>query len=245
MRYSKYSNIITKQFLEEHYITKQKHVKEIAKELNVNQRTVSGYLKEYNIPIRKYHIVKDMIGKKFGKLTVIKELSIKQANKYIQYECRCDCGNSYIAYGIHLRGGQNNSCGCNRAITRRQKNRKYFIQKILYRNAIIGKSKKLKLDYNIIFEQFIELINKPCFYCGLEHSNRCKDPYMNKQVDFEDHTVFYNGLDRIDSSKGYLIDNVVPCCKFCNRAKSDMTVDEFKTWLGRIYTYYILKDNHV
>ena len=27
------------------------------------------------------------------------------------------------------------------------------------------------------------------------------------------------GLDRLDNSKGYVLDNVVPCCDKCNRLK--------------------------
>ena len=36
------------------------------------------------------------------------------------------------------------------------------------------------------------------------------------------------GIDRVDSSKGYTEDNVVPCCWIHNKMKSDMTYGEFK-----------------
>ena len=42
-----------------------------------------------------------------------------------------------------------------------------------------------------------------------------------------------NGIDRIDSSKDYSSDNCVSCCKICNRAKNDMSVNEFMTWIRR------------
>jgi hypothetical protein len=35
-------------------------------------------------------------------------------------------------------------------------------------------------------------------------------------------------LDRIDSSRGYVLSNVVLCCTFVNLAKLDMTVAEFR-----------------
>jgi len=35
------------------------------------------------------------------------------------------------------------------------------------------------------------------------------------------------GIDRWDNSQGYLADNVVPCCKDCNRAKNTRTPREF------------------
>ena len=35
------------------------------------------------------------------------------------------------------------------------------------------------------------------------------------------------GIDRGDNSKGYLPENLVPCCKGCNRAKSTRSPREF------------------
>jgi arginine decarboxylase-like protein len=35
------------------------------------------------------------------------------------------------------------------------------------------------------------------------------------------------GIDRWDNSRGYFADNVVPCCKDCNRAKSTRTPRDF------------------
>jgi hypothetical protein len=29
----------------------------------------------------------------------------------------------------------------------------------------------------------------------------------------------------------------VPCCKFCNVAKAEMTVEEFKSWIVRVYAH--------
>ncbi len=35
------------------------------------------------------------------------------------------------------------------------------------------------------------------------------------------------GIDRIDSSKGYIEGNMVPCCKVCNYMKKDKSVEDF------------------
>jgi hypothetical protein len=45
----------------------------------------------------------------------------------------------------------------------------------------------------------------------------------------------YSGIDRIDSSIGYIEGNVVSCCSKCNTAKSDMPFDEFRVWAIRLY----------
>jgi hypothetical protein len=41
----------------------------------------------------------------------------------------------------------------------------------------------------------------------------------------------------MDNTCGYTSDNVVPCCKTCNMAKRDMTVQEFTSWLKRACAY--------
>ena len=54
----------------------------------------------------------DMIGKRFGRLTVIEESS-KRVGKSITYICRCDCGNvTKPIQGANLRNGNTKSCGC-------------------------------------------------------------------------------------------------------------------------------------
>lgn len=52
-----------------------------------------------------------LIGKKFGKLLVVKRV---ENNRYghICYLCKCDCGGEIVVDSSHLRNGQTNSCGC-------------------------------------------------------------------------------------------------------------------------------------
>lgn len=62
--------------------------------------------------------------------------------------------------------------------------------------------------FEISFESFKTLVEtKPCYYCG--------------------STGIRLGLDRIDNTKSYSFDNVVSCCRLCNRAKSDLSKWEF------------------
>lgn len=67
----------------------------------------------------------NMIGKKFGKLTVLsqaeKDKSLKSRCK--RYVCQCDCGNIITVNGNSLRTGHTTSCGC----TRKGKNIKNLI----------------------------------------------------------------------------------------------------------------------
>jgi hypothetical protein len=53
----------------------------------------------------------DMIGKRFGRLTVIEEIDDSKT-KRPRWLCRCECGNKRIVRGISLRKGDTKSCGC-------------------------------------------------------------------------------------------------------------------------------------
>lgn len=52
-----------------------------------------------------------MIGKRFGRLTVIREIE-KARCGHKRYLCQCDCGNLSQPLGIGLRSGNTKSCGC-------------------------------------------------------------------------------------------------------------------------------------
>lgn len=55
----------------------------------------------------------DLVGKKFGRLTVIRREGFKQCStKQPTWACQCDCGGSKVVLGVHLRGGTVRSCGC-------------------------------------------------------------------------------------------------------------------------------------
>ena len=58
-----------------------------------------------------YYTRLQLIGQRFGKLTVIK---LSHLNKWGQthWLCKCDCGNNHIASGSHLKNGNIKSCGC-------------------------------------------------------------------------------------------------------------------------------------
>lgn len=70
------------------------------------------------------------------------------------------------------------------------------------------------LEWNITDEKARELINSNCYYCNTE-------PLV--------------GIDRIDSSKGYTIDNVVPCCGTCNIMKNAFSQETFLEQIHKIY----------
>jgi hypothetical protein len=49
-------------------------------------------------------------------------------------------------------------------------------------------------------------------------------------------SINYLTIDRKINSLGYLPDNSFSCCWFCNNAKSDNSIDEFKRLIYKIFT---------
>ena len=65
----------------------------------------------------------NLIGQRFGKLTVIQETTFRKNNSVV-WDCRCDCGNVKRVQGYNLKNGISKSCGCYKAEASRQRNTK-------------------------------------------------------------------------------------------------------------------------
>lgn len=50
-----------------------------------------------------------------------------------------------------------------------------------------------------------------------------------------------NGIDRVDSSKNYTIDNCIPCCTMCNFMKQSYPQNDFLNQINKIYHYNLEK----
>jgi hypothetical protein len=170
---------------------------------------------------RKGKLIHNLVGKRFGKLVVLAYSGAASRGR-TKWECKCDCGNIKIIMADSLSGNKTVSCGCYR---------KYHRMNpigVATFNLIFGRYRKDAEDrgyeFSLSEDEFKHLIFSNCAYCGKPPSNLQK----NKRNTGD---IIYNGIDRVDSSKGYTLDNVVACCKICNRSKRDYTVQEFKDWL--------------
>ncbi len=54
----------------------------------------------------------DLVGERFGFLTVVERVSASDDSGYEKWRCICDCGNEKLADGYYLRKGMIASCGC-------------------------------------------------------------------------------------------------------------------------------------
>jgi hypothetical protein len=158
----------------------------------------------------------DLIGKKFNLLTVMAFVgTVKQGNNSVSfYKCICDCGKTKSVKGTHLTRGDTKSCGCLQHKRKTNDNAKSNAIFLSYRNH----AKRRNLQWSLSFPFFDGLIRMRCSYCG-------------------DPPIRFNGVDRINNDVGYLVENSIPCCKICNRMKSDQTLDCFLNKVEAIYLW--------
>ncbi len=172
-------------------------------------------------------------GEKIHRLTT---LSYKNG----RWLCKCDCGKEVNVLTENLKGNTK-SCGClKRELS--VKKAEEMTKKIRKYEPRIASARRRWKSYcyadkqcNIKFEEFLEISQKDCTYCGIQPSTRFN--YFTKAKEssikaIEEGLFIYNGLDRVDSNLPHLIDNVVSCCYLCNRSKNNRTVEVFKKWVN-------------
>jgi hypothetical protein len=172
----------------------------------------------------------DITGLKFGRLSVNYRSDTKVGG-HTMWDCTCDCGTEhFLARSLLLRHGNTRSCGC------LQKEKASIKHGDAIRNTIFANyqrsAKKRNIEFKLTKEQFLSLIERDCHYC-----NKTPSQIINKVAN---GIIKYNGVDRVDNSKGYEIGNVVACCKICNRAKDVMSEDEFLDWIRSVYIHSVV-----
>lgn len=165
-------------------------------------------------------------GSKYNYLTII-SFSHKDEKGRKYYLFKCDCGIEKIIHGSAVVSGNTKSCGCYGKEVR--KNKRLPNDQGVITQIILGykrHAERRKFKWELSFQQVSNLIQQPCHYCGEEKTN-CKITKNFKEG------YNYNGIDRVNSSKNYTVDNVVACCKICNYAKSNLSQKEFILWLQK------------
>lgn len=89
-------------------------------------------------------------------------------------------------------------------------------------------AQRRNINFNLTREEFINIVSQPCYYCGTL-------PTQEKLI----------GIDRVDSSKDYTIDNCVPCCEVCNKMKLDYSVSEWLKYMKNIINYMESKNDRL
>jgi hypothetical protein len=183
---------------------------------------------------------KDIAGHRYGRRVAVRfafQKKFPSGGTMSYWEFKCDCGNSGTASISQLKNSE--SCGC--------KQREVIAQHVGKRNRITfglasfnniyngykNRARRKQIEFNLTDAEFRKLTSSNCHYCGVEpqqytayHKRKCFGVYV------------YNGIDRIDNAEGYVTTNCVPCCGICNKAKRDLTYEEFTQWLDRLTKYW-------
>ena len=176
----------------------------------------------------------DMTGQKHGRLTVLEFAGLSD-DKSLNgiWKCQCDCGVIDVFIGTLLRSGVTKSCGCYRKEQAPRQKPKGHAAITAKMRGYIQSSKKRGLNFDMSREYFEEIVTKDCHYCG-------SDPKLLQRTGrprFIANSIEMNGIDRVDNSRGYDLDNCVPCCETCNRAKLEMTRDDFLEWARKLVAH--------
>jgi hypothetical protein len=97
------------------------------------------------------------------------------------------------------------------------------------------RAKRRGLAYTLSFEQWLALICLNCYLCNGRPANSFK--VASKKSYKQYPNVIYQGLDRINSSKGYTLNNVAPCCKHCNYMKREFSKTGLKKHIMKIVKF--------
>lgn len=169
----------------------------------------------------------DYTGRRSGMLEAIKysRTADKGNRKETLWLFKCDCGKEKEIcphYVFNRKKSSIRSCGCST---------KKFMSKIkieepgvaarnglyaTYRRSCAGYR---DIPFELTKEQFFTLTQQNCYYC-----NKPPSQIKKSKVSF----YVYNGVDRVDNTKGYTIDNVVSSCGPCNSLKSGVTLEMAK-----------------
>ena len=228
-RNTKTHRLLTKEFLNYHYLELHKTCKEIAQEVGMSPHTISVHLTHHNIPKRlgtragrpnnKTHTPKyNLTGKTFGDLIVL---------EYVHggWLCQCKCGQTKIYHTRRLTHDKVKSCGC------RLKN--HGNQHHLWKGcgefpaSMYTKIYLRTLDKGLAFDVSMEYL----WELFLSQNKLCA---LSKQpIAFTKGNITAS-LDRIDPRGGYTENNVQWVHKTINMMKWNCSQLDFIQWCHRI-----------
>jgi 5-methylcytosine-specific restriction endonuclease McrA len=177
----------------------------------------------------------DLIGRTFGKLTVLREVdpivcdwrgrgkpSIREKKGRIggpRWECRCDCGIVLIKSSHQLKTRNLPACSNCMKQPRRLRPFEYLYNQVLYR-------RKDNIPVDLTYEDFLTFTNTTaCHYCA--------SPIIWLPFSTQKSSTGYH-LDRKDSALGYTVENCTVCCSCCNLSKGGRFTYEEWLQIGRV-----------
>jgi hypothetical protein len=171
-----------------------------------------------------------LVGTEINGLKIIKYIN---NGKRQYFECTCMCGKNFTTRTDGIKIGAVKSCGCITGDLISQKNR--LPDNLGSFNLVLryykGNAKKRNLEFQLSLEEFRKFIFDKCNYCGSEPT---LSTFVSSQKNRRNKEIICNGIDRMDNSIGYMINNCITCCSICNGAKSNLSYEEFQNWIRKL-----------
>ena len=162
----------------------------------------------------------DHAGRTYGYWTVLYPSRSIKGRLYWLCRCRCGVEREKKINEISTKGG---SCGCQFRLAPGEPAKTVLL--CSYKQSARARS----YAWALTREQFVALTMQACAYCGIA-------PSQVTRTESGD-TYIHSGVDRKDNTEGYSIDNCLPCCTTCNRAKGSMTFTGWLEWITHLTTY--------
>lgn len=170
-----------------------------------------------------------LIGKKFGKLTVIAEVPKKKRSYGGHWWlCKCECGNEKETITNSLTSGATRSCGC---LHFGENNHQWTGYKNIsgkFWINLITSARRRNIQFDLTKESAWEIFKNQNFKCALSGVDLCIGSYRKETT---------ASIDRIDSSKSYTKDNIQWVHKTVNKMKMEFNMTDFISWCEKISNY--------
>lgn len=203
-----------------------KNAGDIAKFYGCSKSLIYAFCKKNNIEIQKL----DLVGYKYHWIEVCEKSKSKDGQVY--WICKCKCGKEIELPTKSITRNERKSCGC--WMKSLEYSRSHYlwsgfeeIHGKWWKNVERG-AKKRGHEFDLDIEEAWNLFKQQNGKCALSGVSL---KFCRSIREVKDTTA---SLDRIDSSKGYTINNVQWVHKTVNLMKQGLNIDEFKYWVKMI-----------
>jgi hypothetical protein len=183
----------------------------------------------------------DLTGRQFGELKILDYVLVQEGKQTVwKWKCVCSCGeytNTRTKDFLKQKPVQSCArCGRKRMGKTNTLTDNLSLKNRLFRRYKRGASNR-GYSFKLDFGQVMEITSQNCHYCNQEPQEFESDSSQNKtSVPF-----LRNGIDRKDNTLGYEEDNVLPCCRICNRMKMDLPYSQFIEFISKCYHHLMSK----
>lgn len=143
----------------------------------------------------------DLIGKRYGRLTVLVKNPVSSPSNNTRWDCVCDCGRVTTVIGSKLVNGHTSSCGCFHEEQFRASTLKHGMSSTPEYNIWCGIKDRCYNSRNEAYQRYGGR--------GITMCDRWRESFQNFYDDMGGKPSENHSIERLDNDKGYSSDNCV------------------------------------